>query len=109
MFKNYIIFIILLNLINNCLAQNFETINPIIITGNIIPKHLKETGSSVTVISLKEIENKNAHYLSQILTGTPGFQNYTNGGPQTLSRSFLRGNETDHTLVLINGIKIFTI
>jgi len=106
MLKNYIIFIILFNLINNCLAENFETINPIIITGNIIPKYLKETGSSVTVISLKEIENKNTHYLSQILTGTPGFQNYTNGGPQTLSRSFLRGNETDHTLVLINGIKI---
>ena len=45
-------------------------------------------------------------YVSQILTATAGFQAYKSGGPQSLTRAFLRGNETDHSLVLINGMKI---
>ena len=92
--------------INTIYAQNIENINPIIVTGNLIPKELKETGSSISVISAEEIKQKNVNFLSQILTGQPGFQVYRNGGPHTLSRAFVRGNETDHILILINGIKI---
>ena len=92
--------------LNHIYAQNIENINPIVVTGNLIPKKLKETGSSVSIISAEEIEQKNLDFLSQILIGQPGFQVYRNGGPQTLSRAFLRGNETDHTLVLINGLKM---
>ena len=46
------------------------------------------------------------NYVSQILSSTAGYQDYKSGGPQTLTRAFLRGNETDHSLVLINGMKI---
>ncbi len=87
-------------------ANNLEKINPIVITGNFIPKNLKETGSAITIITAEKIKEKNINYLSQILSGEPGFQVYNSGGPHKLSRAFLRGNETDHTLVLINGMKI---
>ena len=40
------------------MAKEIETINPIIVTGNYYPKKLTETGSSVTVISKKEIRKK---------------------------------------------------
>ncbi|MDB9972248.1 TonB-dependent receptor, partial [Alphaproteobacteria bacterium] len=62
--------------------------------------------SAVTVITNEEIEQSGMQYVSQVLSATAGFQAYKSGGPQSLTRAFLRGNETDHTLVLINGMKI---
>ena len=75
-------------------------------TGYHYPKKLTETGSAVTVITNEEIEQSGMQYVSQVLSATAGFQAYKSGGPQSLTRAFLRGNETDHTLVLINGMKI---
>ena len=95
-----------LQILKVSIAKEIETINPIIVTSNYYPKKLTETGSSVTVISKKEIQQSGMQYVSQILTATAGFQAYKSGGPQSLTRAFLRGNETDHSLVLINGMKI---
>ena len=93
-------------IIQTTIADNVETLEPIIVTGSLIPTKLKQTGAAVTVITSKEIEESKANNLSEILTGSAGFQVYESGGPYSLSRAFLRGNETDHTLVLINGMKI---
>ncbi|MBF87252.1 MAG: hypothetical protein CMJ14_04540 [Pelagibacterales bacterium] len=101
----YVTFIFF-NLSYNLFGNNLEEINPIVVTGNTLPKTLKETGSAITIITSEEIKEKNVNFLSQILSGEPGFQVYNSGGPHTLSRAFLRGNETDHSLVLINGMKI---
>ena len=81
-------------------------LDPITVTGNLFPKKIKETGTSVTIIDKKEIKESGKKFLSEILSGTAGFQLYRSGGPHTLSRSFIRGNETDHTLVLVNGMKL---
>jgi len=93
-------------IIKATIADNVEILEPIIVTGNLIPTKLKQTGAAVTVITSKEIEESKTNNLSEILTGSAGFQVYESGGPYSLSRAFLRGNETDHTLVLINGMKI---
>jgi vitamin B12 transporter len=90
----------------NSYSAEIEIIEPITVTGFHYPKKLIETGSSVTVITNKEIEQSGMQYVSQVLSATAGFQSYKSGGPQSLTRAFLRGNETDHTLVLINGMKI---
>ena len=87
-------------------AKEIEIINPITVTGYHYPKKLTETGSAVTVITNEEIEQSGMQYVSQVLSATAGFQAYKSGGPQSLTRAFLRGNETDHSLVLINGMKI---
>ena len=107
--KYLLCFLIIFNylqILKVSIANEIETINPIIVTSNYYPKKLTETGSSVTVISKKEIRQSGMQYVSQILTATAGFQAYKSGGPQSLTRAFLRGNETDHSLVLINGMKI---
>ena len=93
-------------IIQATIADNVETLEPIIVTGSLIPTKLKQTGAAVTVITSKEIEESKTNNLAEILTGSTGFQVYESGGPYSLSRAFLRGNETDHTLVLINGMKI---
>ena len=93
-------------MLNYSYSEEIEIINPITVTGYHYPKKLTETGSAVTVITNEEIEQSGMQYVSQVLSATAGFQAYKSGGPQSLTRAFLRGNETDHTLVLINGMKI---
>ena len=93
-------------IIQATIADSVETLESIIVTGSLIPIKLKQTGAAVTVITSKEIEESKTNNLAEILTGSTGFQVYESGGPYSLSRAFLRGNETDHTLVLINGMKI---
>ena len=88
------------------LADEKNILEDITVTGNYFPKKLKETGSAITIINKEEIEQSGMNYVSQILSSTAGYQDYKSGGPQTLTRAFLRGNETDHSLVLINGMKI---
>ena len=90
----------------NLFSNEINMLDPITVTGNLFPKKIKETGASVTIIDKKEIKESGKKFLSEILSGTAGFQLYRSGGPHTLSRSFIRGNETDHTLVLVNGMKL---
>jgi len=92
--------------LNYSYSEEIEIITPITVTGYHYPKKLTETGSAVTIITNEEIEQSGMQYVSQVLSATAGFQAYKSGGPQSLTRAFLRGNETDHTLVLINGMKI---
>ena len=93
-------------ILTNALSDEINIIEPITVTGNYFSKKLKETGSSVTIITSEEIALSGMNYVSQVLNATAGFQDYKSGGPHSLTRAFLRGNETDHSLVLINGIKI---
>ena len=107
--KYFLSIVIIFNyflVLNYSYSEEIEIINPITVTGYHYPKKLTETGSAVTIITNEEIEQSGMQYVSQVLSATAGFQAYKSGGPQSLTRAFLRGNETDHTLVLINGIKI---
>ena len=107
--KYFLSIIIIFNyflVLNYSYSEEIEIITPITVTGYHYPKKLTETGSAVTVITNEEIEQSGMQYVSQVLSATAGFQAYKSGGPQSLTRAFLRGNETDHTLVLINGMKI---
>ena len=107
--KYFLSIVIIFNyflVLNYSYSEEIEIINPITVTGYHYPKKLTETGSAVTVITNEEIEQSGMQYVSQVLSATAGFQAYKSGGPQSLTRAFLRGNETDHTLVLINGMKI---
>ena len=107
--KYFLSIVIIFNyfsILNYSYSEEIEIINPITVTGYHYPKKLTETGSAITVITNEEIEQSGMQYVSQVLSATAGFQAYKSGGPQSLTRAFLRGNETDHTLVLINGMKI---
>ena len=107
--KYFLSIIIIFNyflVLNYSYSEEIEIITPITVTGYHYPKKLTETGSAVTVITDEEIKQSGMQYVSQVLSATAGFQAYKSGGPQSLTRAFLRGNETDHTLVLINGMKI---
>ncbi|MGI9316626.1 MAG: TonB-dependent receptor domain-containing protein, partial [bacterium] len=64
-----------------------------------------ETLAPVTIITRREIEKSGAISVSDVLATVPGVQISNNGGMGQATSLFLRGTESDHTLVLIDGVK----
>jgi vitamin B12 transporter len=62
--------------------------------------------AAVEVIDRKEIEHSSARSLPELLRGRAGIAIVNQGGLGKLSTLFLRGTESDHTLFLIDGIRI---
>lgn len=62
--------------------------------------------ASMTVITRKDIERQQARSVHDLLRGTPGINIVNNGGPGKSTFMQMRGTETDHILVLIDGIKV---
>jgi len=67
---------------------------------------LKEVASSVTVISAEEIDKKRGRTVLEVLRGTLGLDVSEAGGIGKQSSVFIRGANSEHTLVLIDGIEM---
>ena len=85
-------------------AQNSEPLE-IIITGGLVPVSRDNVGTSTTLITRDQIEQRGYQFVADILQDVPGLSIARNGGPGTLSEVRLRGAESDQTLVLIDGIE----
>lgn len=81
-------------------------IDPVIVTATRTAQTADETLSSITVITRKEIEREQAQSVQELMRGIPGVDIANNGGPGKASSVFLRGTESDHVLVLIDGVKV---
>lgn len=58
------------------------------------------------VISREQIENSAASDVADIITMYSGLEVARNGGPGTVTSLFTRGSESNHTVILIDGVKI---
>jgi vitamin B12 transporter len=77
-----------------------------IVTATRVPTPTEEVGSSITVITAKDIEAKGYVTVQDVLKGTPGLDVVSNGGPGQMTSVFLRGANSYHTLVLIDGVEM---
>jgi vitamin B12 transporter len=73
-------------------------------TRNEIP--LSDAIVPVTVITREDIELSLATDLAELLRFQAGIDIGRNGGPGQATSMFLRGTESNHTLVLIDGVRI---
>ncbi|HHM06180.1 MAG TPA: TonB-dependent vitamin B12 receptor [Gammaproteobacteria bacterium] len=80
-------------------------LDPIIVTATRTAQTADEALSSVTVVTRKEIGRQQAQSVPDLLRGVPGVSVANNGGPGKATSVFLRGTESDHVLVLIDGVK----
>jgi len=65
---------------------------------------VNEIGSSVTLISAEEIERSQRRTLPDLLQTVPGLNIVQTGGPGGKTSVFMRGSNSNHTKVLIDGI-----
>ena len=71
-----------------------------------ILSQVKTLGSSVTVVTRPEIEARQYRTVPEILRTVPGVQVVQGGGPGARTSVFLRGTDSDHTKVYIDGIDV---
>lgn len=83
-------------------AQDIETI---IITASRIPQPLHTVGSSVTVIDLDDWRGTGVT-ISDVLREIPGLTISQQGGSGTLTALRMRGGESNHTRILLDGIEL---
>nr|VFJ68531.1 MAG: vitamin B12 transporter [Candidatus Kentron sp. FM]VFJ71634.1 MAG: vitamin B12 transporter [Candidatus Kentron sp. FM]VFK17381.1 MAG: vitamin B12 transporter [Candidatus Kentron sp. FM] len=81
-------------------------LDPIIVTATRTARTADETLAPVTVITREDIETQQAQSLQDIFRTVAGMTISNNGGPGKTTSVFLRGTESDHVLVLIDGIKV---
>jgi vitamin B12 transporter len=62
-------------------------------------------GSSFTVVQAEDLERRQTRYVSDILRDVPGVSVSRSGSPGGLTQIRVRGTESNHTLVMIDGIE----
>lgn len=84
-----------------------ETISPIVVTATRTAQSADETLASVTVIERKEIEQSQANSVVELLQShTVGIELTRNGGLGTNTSLLMRGTNSNHVLVLIDGVRV---
>lgn len=87
-------------------ADSENTLGEVVVTATRTARTTDETLASVGVITRKDIERSQARSVQDLLRGTPGLDISNNGGAGKMTGFFLRGAESDHLLVLVDGIKV---
>jgi len=87
-------------------ARAESELGPVVVTANRAPVPLSETLSAVTVLTREDIERSQAPDLLTLLARQAGIDVARNGGPGQASTVFLRGGNSGHALVLVDGVRI---
>ncbi|MBT8087025.1 MAG: TonB-dependent receptor plug domain-containing protein, partial [Gammaproteobacteria bacterium] len=85
-------------------AQDISSGDTIVVTATRTEIPIDDSTVPVTVISREDIELSVATDLSELLRFEAGIDIGRNGGPGQATSVFLRGTESNHTLVLIDGV-----
>jgi len=83
-----------------------SVLDPMVITASRSPQLLSDLIADVTYIGPEEIARAGAQSLAELLQRQPGVQIVVNGPPGSTSGAFLRGANTNQTLVLIDGLRV---
>ena len=78
----------------------------IVVTANRAETPVSKVGLSVSVISADDIARLQTPGVTEVLRSVPGLTATRSGGIGTLSSVFVRGASSDHTVALIDGVKI---
>ena len=87
-------------------SEPYELKPDMVVTPSRVAESLSETLASVSVITRKDIEFSVAEDLFELLRLQPGVDIVRNGGPGSQTSVFLRGSNSNHVLVLIDGVRV---
>ncbi|WP_225071165.1 TonB-dependent receptor [Desulfuromonas sp. CSMB_57] len=87
-------------------AAETTTLDPVVVTATRLETPLSQVASSVTVISRQDIENQQPSHVIDVLRSVPGLDVVRQGGSGQQTSIFLRGANSTHTLVLVDGVEV---
>jgi len=83
-----------------------DDLDETVVTATRTPVPLDAVGAPVIVITRSDIERSLASDVSELLQTHAGLEIARNGGPGQTTSLFTRGTESNHTVVLIDGVRI---
>jgi len=87
-------------------AQAGELVEEVISIGSFSPRNAADVGGAVAVLTSLDIENRQALHSADLLRELPGVEVSRTGQTGGLTQARIRGAESNHTLVLIDGIEV---
>lgn len=88
------------------MAQEEAEVEEVVVTATRVPTPRAELGASVLVVTEEEIRQKGYILLKDLLKAEAGIDVLSTGGPGSQTSVFIRGMESYHTLVMIDGMKV---
>lgn len=98
--------------ISPAFADNTPTtfdLGTIVVTATRTPTPVRELLNDISVITQEDIQRSGQTSLPELLRTQPGIEFTANGGAGTSSSVFIRGANANHTLVLIDGMRINSV
>ncbi|MBA2411542.1 MAG: TonB-dependent receptor, partial [Burkholderiaceae bacterium] len=93
--------------ITNAEAQtDAPLLERVVISGSRTESTLADTGSAVSIITATELEQRQIRFVSDALREVPGIAVSRLGPAGTNTQVRIRGAEANHTVVLIDGVRI---
>jgi vitamin B12 transporter len=86
--------------------ETARELGPIVVTADRAPVKATETLASVTVLTREDIERSQAPDLLTLLARQAGIDVARTGGPGQASTVFVRGGNSTHALVLVDGVRV---
>ncbi|MBE0439449.1 MAG: TonB-dependent receptor [Gammaproteobacteria bacterium] len=80
----------------------------VVVTASRTEQSLDNVLSSVSVITRDDIEKYNYQTLAEAISSLPGVTIANTGGIGKQTSLFLRGTESNHTQIILNGVKLAT-
>ena len=85
-------------------AEGSDEPQQVIVSATRVPTPALEVASSVTVITADDIDVRQERTFADVLKDVPGVNVVQTGGPGGVTSVFMRGTNSNHTKVLIDGI-----
>jgi vitamin B12 transporter len=83
-----------------------SALEAVTVTASRTPSRVGDAVAEVTVIERADIERATGRSLAELLAQQPGLQLSNNGGLGKNSSIFIRGLESRHTLLLVDGMRL---
>ncbi len=78
----------------------------VVVTADRYPTDAEKVTGSVTVITNEDMQKRQLRTVADVLRAVPGVSVQPSGGPGTQTSVFVRGANSNHTLVLIDGVNV---
>ena len=91
---------------NDTSTSGENSIDEVVVVANRAPEPLSKVGNSVTVLNDLDIKAAQFTSVSDLLAQTPGLSVSRTGGVGQPTSVFIRGAESDQTMVVIDGVQL---
>jgi vitamin B12 transporter len=87
-------------------AEPTDLPDTVVVTATRIPTPEEQIASSITVVTADDIAARQLQSLPDVLKDVPGLNLVQTGGPGGQTSVFMRGTNSNHTKVLVDGIDV---